>query len=234
MVPAWMLVTDVDGTLIGNQAALERLIDRTRSVPIPVVLNSSRPIDSINGRLEASGLPIVGVIGALGTEVEIQSRRDKAWAAGFEGFPASEIAAALRPFGDAHTDEFQTPHKVSFAIPEGSWAKATAAVTEVDGNVRVITSAHNNFDVIPISAGKTAASRYVAAKLQHPWRHVMTAGDAEIDAGMILSGNGIVVSNATPALVRTVGDRAFVATEAHAAGILQGIDHYMTSRADRG
>lgn len=226
----WLLVSDVDDTLLGNDEALERFRAATADVDLSLVLNSSRPVASVVRSLRhtaLAGLEVDGVIGALGTEIELGGGPLGDWSAQFADFDRDAVAAAVAPFGAVpHAAEFQTAAKASFAIAPGRWDDARHAVTALGFPVRVITSGADNFDVIPGAAGKAAAVRHVAAWLGIPSERVMTAGDSENDADMLVAGNAIVVGNASPGLVELVRATAYLARGFHADGVVEGLRHH--------
>lgn len=223
-------MSDVDDTLLGDDEALERFRAATADVGLSVVLNSSRPVASVVRSLRDTALARVqvgGVIGALGTEIELGGERLGDWSAQFADFDRNAVTAAVAPFEAVpHAAEYQTPSKASFSIAPDRWDDATDAVTALGFPVRVITSGVDNFDVIPGAAGKAAAVRHVAAWLGVPRERVMTAGDSENDADMLAAGNAIVVGNATPGLIERVGATAFLARGFHADGVVEGLRHH--------
>lgn len=226
MTCEWLLVSDVDDTLLGDTHALDRLRQRVAATGMVLVLNSSRPVESVRSSLERCALSVRAVVGALGTQIAWDGVRDRVWEARFDGFPRSRISSALAGFGDAHDDSLQALAKVSHAVPSHDWGRARQVVRRIDPSVRVLTSSRSNLDVIPGSAGKAAVLRYVAQRCGVPWHRVLTAGDAEIDAEMLTSAMGIAVGNSTQELRRLVRGRAYLAARSHAAGILEGLDHF--------
>lgn len=221
-----LLVADVDGTLLGDTDALARLATRLRTGGIALVLNSSRPIDSVRASGGISVLPIAGIIGALGTQIELSGAPDRQWQARFDDFPRDRLSTLLAALGPAHRAELQAPAKVSHAVPRALWSHAARLVHDLDPRLRVVTSGESNFDVVPHAAGKANAARYVAAQSRVPWARVVTAGDDEIDAELLVAAKGIVVGNATPALRRLLAGRAYQATACYAAGVIEGLAHY--------
>lgn len=221
-----LLVADVDDTLLGNPAALYRLTVRLRSDRIGLVPCSSRPVESLRADPAVAALATPSVIGALGTQVELRRSRDMRWQDRFAGFPRDRISTVLEQFGPAHHPSLQSEFKVSHAIARADWLTVARLVHEVDPALRVITSGGSNVDVVPRTAGKANAARYVAAQLGVPWGAVVTAGDAEIDAELIVAGKGIAVGNATTALRAVLAGRGYQAAARYADGVIEGLDHY--------
>ncbi len=227
---SWLLVTDVDDTLVGDDAALARFVAAVAEAPLLIVLNSSRPVSSVAHTV--AGLPscpeISGIIGALGTEIEIDGAPAPGWDEQFAGFDPAGIARVLAPFDPVpHRTEYQRPRKASFAIDPRHWAAATAALAGVAPSVKVITSGDTNFDVIPANAGKGHALRFVADALGVPPERVVAAGDSENDVDALLAANAVLVANATDGVRRLLEDHpTFEADRNRADGVLQGLVHF--------
>lgn len=223
----WLLATDVDDTLAGDDEALARFAGAVRGAPIRIVLNSSRPVADVAETAAAfpDELELGGIIGALGTEVRLTGHDTSGWKRPFAGFDAGAVAAALEPFGaQAHPARFQGGHKASFAVPAPLWPAAEAAMQQLGFPVRVIASGASNFDVIPAGAGKGTAVVRVAALLGIPAARVITAGDSENDADALVVGSGIVVANATTGLRSLLGNHPVIHTRAPGAdGIVEGL-----------
>ena len=226
MAPPTLLVSDLDDTLIGDGSVLVGLVEYLTRRRIDLVVNSSRPVPSVRRDLDRVGLPAAGVIGALGTQIERNGVRDLEYEARFGWFPRGRVSAVLERLGPAHASEFQGPAKVSHAVPRELWSVAEHEIVAIDPRLRVVTSGASNLDVIPRAAGKAHATGYVARAYGLSAADVVTAGDAEIDAEMLLLGRGIAVANATDALRAAVVGSAYVAAAPRAAGVLEGLVHY--------
>lgn len=227
---SWLLVTDVDDTLVGDDEALTRFVAATAAAPLLVVLNSSRPIASVLRTVADHGVfpDIAGVIGALGTEIELDGAPAAGWDEQFAGFDPERIAATLDPFDPVpHRAEYQRPRKASFAIDPTRWAAATEALAALRPAVEVITSGDSNFDVIPANAGKGHALRFVAGALEVPMERVVAAGDSENDRDALLAANAVLVGNATVGIRRLMaGHPTFEADGFRADGVLEGLVQY--------
>ncbi len=104
-----------------------------------------------------------------------------------------------------------------------------AAVTSTGIPARVVFSHGQLLDVLPASAGKSAAVSHVAATLNLSMDRVIVAGDSGNDTDMLTDcANAIVVGNCEPEL-RILGERgvAYQAQGNHAAGVLEGLRVYL-------
>lgn len=228
----WLLVSDIDDTLTGDDdalavfgAALERNRDR-----LWFAVNSSRPAGSVAETLERvfpPGLKPDAVITGLGTEISVDGAPLRDWDARFDGWPAQEIFDILQGFGHrAHDAEYQTARKVSFAVPKQAQPEALAALAPFD--CRIVASGVDDFDVIPALAGKGVAAIFLAESLGLPVEKLVVSGDSGNDLAMFrVSNSGIAVRNARPELIDALAPGSFYhARASHAGGVLEGLKHY--------
>jgi hypothetical protein len=221
----WLLVTDVDRTLTGDQITLADLLAAVTG-RVSVVLNSSRPVDSVRSTLV--GFPGAwmpdGIIGALGTEIELAGRPERMWNRRWAAWDRRPVDAVMERLGfEPHAAEYQTAAKASFSVPSGDRDSARLALVDAGVEARVLVSGESDFDVIPLGAGKGPAARHVAARLGFAEGRVATAGDALVDADMLTFGHGILVGNATDEAVAAVGEEVFQADADFAAGVAEGL-----------
>lgn len=227
--PQWLLVTDVDDTLVGDPGSLREFSEVSESIRL--VLNSSRPRESLLATVRElpPSLRIDGIISALGTEIELDGRPCPGWIDRFESWDRSGIDALMRQAGcRAHSPEMQTAYKASFAVPRSLWAKLKKTIDrEVPGS-RVITSGVSDFDVIPAAAGKGAATLEVARRLGVPGNRVVVAGDSGNDLSMFeVADRAIAVGNARCELIAGADPaRTYFARAPRAAGLLEGLLHW--------
>lgn len=201
------------------------MLDLLTSCDLKLVLNSSRPIESVRDSLR--GWNPDGIIGALGTEIDLDGSRLEGWSNRFAHFDRSPIDDALTGLGCvSHHQEFQTRFKVSYSVapPQREAARLAVAATRID--TRIIESSPSNFDVIPANAGKGAAALHVARTLGVPTDHLVTAGDSANDLDLVSVGRGVVVGNATQELTAKLNDSVYHATASHAAGVIEGLRHH--------
>jgi sucrose-phosphate synthase len=230
---AWLLITDVDDTLLGDAAALRVLARALRHEPRGgIVLNSSRPIRSIRRTLAT--LPLDGtiepdaIVGALGTEVEIGGLIDASWPERFAGFDRGPVDAVMGRLGfPPHEAAYQTRHKASFTVLEGSQLDdASRALRALDAPLRWIHSGGRNLDVIPNTAGKHAPVLHLAERLSVPLDAILTAGDSLNDLDLLeATRRSIVVGNADPAVRHALADHpgTYFASGDRAWGVLDGL-----------
>lgn len=232
----WLFVSDVDDTLLGNDAALmtlNRALSRSTN-PIVVAYNSSRPCESLRRSIEENVALTVPnyLIGALGTEIQIgRTGRLLADYSQYIGrrWDRDQVHALAVELGfSPHAPEFQTPLKASFDVP-GQWA-ASEMARRLKGEAleaKVIFSGGKNLDLIPLRAGKGNAIRFLSEKLVIDPSCVVAAGDSGNDLEMFVAPRkGIIVGNADEELKRLQDDHIYHASAAHAAGVLEGLRYW--------
>lgn len=228
----WLLVCDVDDTLLGEDESLDLLARILRRSPrVLLVLNSSRPWASVRQSLadQEVVLPHVATICAMGTHVRIGGASAATWSGRFAGWDRGVIDRLMEARGfEGHRPEFQTAHKASFSVPRREWDRMIAAVQACGMPVRIVTSGTSDFDVLPEGAGKGNATIFLLDHLGLSRDRLIVAGDSRNDLGMFeIADRGIVVGNARRELRRGVDPaRVYVASRGHAGGVLEGLRHY--------
>lgn len=232
----WLFVSDVDDTLLGDDAALARLAAHLSPRPPGLIIayNSSRPVASLRQSLsENPALPVPDyLIGALGTEIEDGASGedlaafDAELSAGWDRALIEAIASSLelRP----HPAEFQRPYKVSYDIDGyDTYKELLRRLDEAGHRVTVIHSGRTNLDIIPGPAGKGNAIDFLREQLGVPGDRVVVAGDSGNDLTMFVEPfRGIVVGNADPELKAVTGPSIYHAEATYAAGVLEGLRHW--------
>lgn len=232
----WLLVSDVDDTLTGDEAALAELATAfaANRPQLIVAYNSSRPCASVRQTLGAlPALPVPDyLIGALGTEIEhgrsgerlIEYEADL-----LDGWDRARIDKIARELGcRPHAEEFQTSLKASYDIAGPAvYRRFLSALDELGVRAKIIFSNEIKLDVVPEAAGKASAIHYLVATLGLSPRQVVVAGDSGNDRDMFVAPfRGIVVGNADADLKDLTGDNIYFARGFHAAGVREGLHHW--------
>lgn len=230
----WLLVSDVDDTLVGDDEALETFLDLVRrSKYLTVAVNSSRPHESVMATLRElpAGFTPRAVITALGTEVFVDGELLESWRSRFRGFDRRPIDEAMEKLGlTPHAEEMQTPLKGSFSVPRGVPIDLVMeALEKLPVSLRTIVSHDGtDLDVIPREAGKGAATLHLAERLGVPMRQLVVAGDSANDVLMFDAvEKAIAVGNAREELLRVADPvKTYFASGGCAAGIIEGLRHW--------
>lgn len=234
MKPEYLLVTDLDGTLLGNDEALQAFRLRRESLPVRMrlVYASGRLLEDVRALIAELGLCVPdAIIGGVGTQIECTDGMTAEWCRPLSlTWGANRICAMLADL-ELQPAEYQTEHKVSFylhnALPSDLAALAERLVfagIEAD----LIYSSQRDLDIVPRGINKGTAARFVAERWQIPDDRVIVCGDSGNDLSLFQSQfRGVIVANCLPELRQLDGVNLFFATEKHAAGVLQGIDHWL-------
>lgn len=236
MGPDRILVTDIDGTLTGDDAALERFAAwhagaRPR---LRLAYATGRHRDSLERLVADTALPVPDAsITAVGTEIHDQRGRPwPGWAERFDDYDADVTRRALRPFGwlSLQADDAQTRLKASYEVrdlPAAQIAEIRAALGSTGQDTRLVYSAGLCLDVLPAAAGKGNAARFLVDEWEGTPDGVMVFGDTGNDLDLFANGfRGTLVGNALPELTDAVGDHAYRSPFPYAAGVLDGIRHW--------
>lgn len=238
----WMIVSDLDGTLLGDDAALAAFADwaATQREHLRLAYSSGRFYDSICASIRTTRLPDPdAVIGGVGTDMRsypsgelIPGWRERL-ARGWDG-------EAVRRVLGAETDiELQAPgdqseFKASFFLYGADDARIKALRALLRGaalEVNIVYSSGRDLDVLPAGCDKGAAAAYLAAHWGIPAERVVACGDSGNDASMMTAGfRGIVVGNAQPELRAVQGPDVYHAARHCAAGVLEGLRHWTGAR----
>ena len=233
-----LLVSDLDGTLLGNDEALRRFAGwygahRDR---LGLVYASGRGVDSVMRVIKTTDLPEpVAVIGGVGTEICLYPSTTplpvwtKQISAGWDGERIRRVLARLTGL-EPQPAEFQSALKVSYylhgarpdAIDELRRILRTAGL-----RAAVLYSSDRDLDVLPAGVDKGAAAAFLAERWGFAAEEIIVAGDSGNDLSLFEQGfEGIIVHNAQWELRRLRGATVYHADRAVAAGVLEGLQYW--------
>ncbi len=230
---ARLLVCDLDGTLIGDDAALAELLGLLEEPGAPALaFATGRQRESACELLAAADVRAGAyLIAGVGTELhrrggDAWERMD--WPPQLDAWDPQRVRAALDAL-DVVPQSVRSPYKVSYvahaaAIPAVKDALAREAI------VATLVHSHGDLlDVLPPGIDKGSAVRHLAERTGTPLRAVMTCGDTENDLAMLaLPGPSVIVGNAGPEL-RAAAPRlrnVYIARAHAAAGVREGLERY--------
>ncbi|ADB16846.1 HAD-superfamily hydrolase, subfamily IIB [Pirellula staleyi DSM 6068] len=236
----WLIVSDLDGTLLGDTASLEILRDWLASCrdKIDIAYASGRLEYSIRQAIDEYALPTpVATASGVGTEIHWYgaSTRLPSWPqVGLGSWSATcirEILAELRSLV-LQPELNQSAWKVSYYAHDLSAAELKSIeylLTSHDLEVDLIYSSARDLDVLPRGIHKGSAAKLIAETMNVPPQRVIVCGDTGNDRAMFGQGfRGIVVGNAQPELAAVQCPATYHATAHYAAGVLEGISHWMS------
>ena len=235
----WVLICDLESTLLGDPASLERLQAwiRGHRGRIAFGVATGRNLSSTLWRLRKAGVdPADLLITRVGSEIHYGPdwRLDEGWVNHIgKGWRREELARALQalPGLRLQGQRMQGPYKLSYYTNPGRLPELSdiyALLHRQGLRAKLVYSRSHLLDVLPHGASKGQAARYLAIKWGLPLDHFVVAGDSGNDYDLLAGGTqGIVVANHSPELEVLRGrECVHFAAQPFAAGILEGLEHY--------
>ncbi len=242
MCPERLLVLDLDASLAHpDTASLAELRRRLQAEPqLGIGVISGRSIRAARHRFAELHLPEPCLwITQAGTEIHTRSPRgplpDHHWqrhiGRRWRRDAVVTAMAALEPRLRLQDPAQQGPFKVSYLLQEpdqGILPLVRQTLQQHDLPARPHLFQHWYLDVLPLTASKTEALRYVALRWQLPLSAILVEasqqGDGELLRGLSC---GVVPGDHDPALDSLRNHRrVFFASRPQAWGLLEGLDHH--------
>lgn len=236
------IITDIDNTLVGDEAALPKLLGllKERQQEVGFGIATGRTIASALEVLEENGIPVPDVmITSVGAEIYYGADlvADKGWgshiSAKWDREKMQELLKELE-FLVLQEDETQRQFKLSYYIDGASLnmpealARVHARLLENKCRYNLIYSHQQYIDILPYRASKGKAIRYIAYKWNTPLSNILVSGDSGNDEEMLRGEMpSVIVGNHSEELNDLKGARnTFFSDHEYAAGILDGIVHF--------
>ena len=248
--PEWVLASDIDNTLTGDEPALQNLAQRLKALRqtnrLFLILSTGRRLKQVLDGFQSEGLPEGdGIISQVGTEIFLPPFAEEmdplpAWKGRLEAtFSRQEAESFLDGIKGLRMQpaKYNTSLKVSCYLDKAP--DPDAAAREIEQRIeaagkeeayQVIWSSGRDLDIIPAAAGKGKAIRFLLDFLELNAGQIIVAGDSGNDRTMFEEFHqGIIVANAQPELKRLPEaneDEHYRAEERYAAGVLEGLRHF--------
>jgi sucrose-phosphate synthase len=240
----FMLISDIDGTLVGDPGALAELLEMVRRSRGRICLGaaSGRSPALVEQAVERYRLdPLDIIIASVGSEIllgpyrEIWTDWSDSMADDWKPHALAEAMAALDFLVPQSGPHEQGPFKLSYVLLDSAAAiDARSAINQAlqatGAPYKLIISHSRLVDVLPCQSGKGNAIRFLLERLEFPLDRVVVAGDSDNDRDMFSLGlKSIVVGNYAPELEDLryqTGDHLYFATGHCARGILEGLEHF--------
>jgi sucrose-6F-phosphate phosphohydrolase len=246
----YLLVSDVDNTLTGDDAALEQFsywYADSRS-HVRLAYNSGRFPVSLAHSVRTSGLPEPDAyIGGVGTEICLVKVSDPLdslqrlpdWPQTEGRWDSAEVREVLLSYDELRPqpEQLLSDYKISVYGEDLSFGfldRLKREFADLKLDVNIVYSSDRDLDVLPAGVNKGTAVAHLARHWQIPPEHVIVAGDSGNDLDMFRQGfHGIIVRNAKPELLEFTGPNVYRANAPFAAGVLEGLRHWLEDMAIR-
>lgn len=248
-----LLVTDLDGTLIGSDAGLRQfnaIIDVKKNTSKTVVVHST-------GRSLAKYLLLANekeliqpdiLICSVGTEIyfDVNSAPDAGWidkiSINWDTDRIRSISGKIlqeftlqketeqRPtkvcyFGRAEIDFKEQQVLLDSALRKEGYETSSIFSYSKENNVTYV-------DIIPAKADKGNAMRYIQNQLNYNAQNTVACGDSGNDVALYRNGSakGVIVANATDELLNwyalNQNENVYLTKEKYAMGVVDGLKHF--------
>lgn len=242
----FLFVTDLDNTLVGDDAALSRLnqelADHRQKYNSKIVYATGRSLYLYRLLAEVKSLLTPdALITSVGTEMyfdENYEEYDSEWAKILaQGWNREQIVAIASQFRELQSQpkSEQNPFKISYYLAE-SVAKETisslkTALSKNGFKIKLIYSAGQDLDLLPRNGDKGLAVKFLRRKWNIAAEKTLVCGDSGNDISMFQGQEkGLIVSNAKPELLHwyeiNKGENLHLAKSVCAGGILEGLKHF--------
>jgi sucrose-6-phosphatase len=242
----FLFVTDLDNTLVGDDAALtllnQELASHRQQYNSKIVYATGRSLYLYRLLAEAKSLLIPdALITSVGTEMYFDQKHEKydlEWAKILaQGWNRQEIVKIASQFSELQSQpkSEQNPFKISYylaeAVAKETIAKLKTALSKNGFKIKLIYSAGQDLDLLPRNGDKGLAVKF----LRHRWKisaeKTLVCGDSGNDISMFQGQEkGLIVGNAKPELLQwyeaNKNDSLCLAKSACAGGILEGLKHF--------
>lgn len=245
MIP-FLLITDLDNTLVGDDAALAELnrqLDFHRQeYDSQLVYSTGRSVTRYRQlKAEKPLLEPDALILSVGTEIYLNGSDspNPQWADVLsQNWDRDLVVATATHFADlaSQPNSEQRPFKVSYFLTEEAAVEVLpqldVALQERGLDIQLIYSGGMDLDILPRQANKGKAMTFLRETLGISPKQTIACGDSGNDLAMFADRleRGIIVGNAMPELLEwhyanPNGDR-YLAKAHCAGGILEGLQHF--------
>jgi hypothetical protein len=243
---SFLFVTDLDNTLVGDDAALkmlnQKLAQHREEFNTKIVYATGRSLYLY--RLlakEKSLLTPDALITSVGTEMYFSPEQDifdPQWATVLsQGWNREEIMsiASNYPELESQPKSEQNPFKISYylaqSVAEEVLTKLNADLVACGYEIKLIYSAGQDLDLLPKNGDKGLAIQFLRQKWDIAADKTVVCGDSGNDIALFKrEEKGIIVGNAKPELLQwymeNQKDSLYCAKAACAAGILEGLQYF--------
>lgn len=235
------IISDIDGTMLGDAASLKELNAYLQKVRdrIRLVYASGRSfpecISALDGGMLLPPDAFIAYTGAgIYFNVKGTYEKDTVWEKTINtgGWDQKNIRKALSGIKEMTPQPEIWDYKVSYYVTPGgletAYLAAKSALAKAGAGARVITSHEIYLDVLPEKCDKGLAAEYTAEKFGIKKENAAVAGDSGNDVDMFSRfKKGIIVGNAREEMTAMLKDTGHYRAKEHfASGVLEGLKYY--------
>lgn len=237
----FLLITDLDNTLVGNEQATIILNKKLLAIRdnFYLIYATGRSYHSARQLMLQQKLlePDYWVTG-VGTEIFAQGRRDPVWANKLSPqWNRQKIATLAQSFPGLipQSPLEQNPWKISFCLNKLQNSPILedlqTQLNEEGLSFQIIFSSGRDVDILPRNADKGLAITYLRKQLQISVELTLVCGDSGNDVSLFQQSTlGTIVSNAQPELLHWYNcnqqPNLYLANSSYAWGILEGLMYF--------
>ncbi len=237
----FLLVTDLDNTLVGDDEATQVLNQFLQSKRSQICLVYA------TGRSHASTSELIAqkqllapdyLIAGVGSEIYQDGALDLELAEDLsQGWDKMALASLAQQFSQlkSQSPKEQNPWKISYSLEPAENSSTVQALqqklTESGLPAQIIFSSNSDVDILPQTSNKGNAITYLQKRLQIPSEATLVCGDSGNDISMFEQDvRGVIVANALSELLewhRECGtENHYLAGSACAWGIMEGMGYF--------
>ncbi len=236
--PTRLLASDLDGTFIGDDAAMRMLWDELDARGIVLAFSTGRHLQSIRDFYAEKQLRrrAAACVCMVGTDIYQWTDGDYRLDAGWheiirEGWDKDAVEEILHAIPEAapQAAEWQSRFQSSYFLDRNAPARLAEIREQLDRRslrAKVVYSAGRFLDLLPVRSGKGEAVAHLARTLGVAPENVITCGDTGNDLDMMrpeLGVRSIAVGNAAEELQQFQAPHVYHARAPYAAGIAEGL-----------
>ncbi len=242
----FLLATDLDNTLVGDDKALEilnqKLTQHRQKYGSKIVYVTGRtlPVCKQLARVKNLLTPDALIV-SLGTEIYFSfqdTSANKEWSEILaQGWDRDKIVAIAFKYPELQMqpESEQNPFKISYYLAQWEAERILphlkADLINAGFEVNLVYLAGQDLEILPKNGDKGLAVQYLRQKWQINPEFTVTCGDCLQDKTLFDGkGKGIIVGNAQPELRQwyqeNYNDSLYLAKGVCAGGILEGLEHF--------